>query len=242
MEDMTMIRTIYWYLHFGLSLGVKSFEMIKVNRLKKQGKIAELEDYIHQTASKWALSQVKASGANVTVKGRENIPKDGAVVFISNHQSNFDIALLMSYIDKPKGYIAKVEMKKIPIMKTWMEYMHCVFIERDNPKKSLQAILEGVKMLKAGYSLVIFPEGTRSKSNKIGTFKPGSLKLATKAQVPIIPVTIDGTYKLMEQNGGKIKSADVTVIVHSAIETKGLTKEELDELPEKIYNIIKDAL
>lgn len=237
-----MLRTVYWYSHFVLSLIGKSVSMIKVNKLKKQNKIKELEEYIHITTSKWALAQVKASGANVNISGLENVPKDGAVVFISNHQSNFDIAIMMSYINKPKGYISKIEMKKIPILSTWMEYMHCVFMERGNPKKALESIIEGVKILKAGYSLVIFPEGTRSKGSKIGNFKPGSFKLATKAQVPVIPVTINGTYKLMEQNGGKIKKADVFVTVHQPIETKGLSKEELEELPNKVKEIIESKL
>lgn len=237
-----MFRTIAWYTHFATSLVTMLPDMYKVKYLEKKGAKQELELYIHKTTSKWAKSHVKLSGARVTISGEENIPNDIPVVFMSNHQSNFDIALFMSYIDKPKGYISKMEMKKIPLLSTWMSYMQCVFMDRSNMRKSVQAIMEGVTILKEGHSLVIFPEGTRSKCDKMGEFKAGSFKLATKPKVPIIPVTIDGSYKLMEQNGNKIKPADVKIFIHPMVETSLLSKEELDNLPEKVKSIIGSRL
>ncbi|WP_291578572.1 lysophospholipid acyltransferase family protein [Clostridium sp. UBA6640] len=237
-----MLRTIAWYTHFATSLFGKVPQMYKVKSLEKQGKIEDKIDYVHKVTSKWAMSHVKMSGAKVTVIGQENIPEHIPVVFMSNHQSNFDIALFMSYVDKPKGYIAKVEMEKVPLIRTWMKYMNCVFMDRSNLRKSAQAIIEGVQILKEGHSLVIFPEGTRSKSDIIGEFKAGSFKLATKAKVPIVPVTIQGSYKLMEQNGNRIKPADVKMIIHPMIETAELTKEELDNLPAEVKQIIGSKL
>ncbi|SHI45600.1 1-acyl-sn-glycerol-3-phosphate acyltransferase [Clostridium cavendishii DSM 21758] len=237
-----MFRTIIWYTHFGTSLIGKIPHMYKVKKLKNKLSDSEFNTYIHKTTSKWAMSHVKLSGARVKVLGKENIPKDEPVVFISNHQGNFDIALLMSYIDKPKGYVAKVEMLKVPVLRSWMEYMHCIFLDRSNVRKSLKTILEGIEILKAGQSLVIFPEGTRSKSDKIGEFKAGSFKLATKAKVPIVPITINGSYKLMEGNNNKIKPADVEVYVHPMIKTSNLSKEEIDKLPDTVKEIIKSKL
>lgn len=237
-----MLRTIVWFGHFALSLISKIFPMWKVNSLEKQGKIKDKEAYIHKVTSKWALSQLKYSGAEVKVYGQENIPKDIPVVFISNHQGNFDIPLLMSYIDKPKGFIAKIETLKIPIVRTWMTYIHCVFMDRSNLRKSATAIIEGVKLIKEGHSLVIFPEGTRSKGGPLGEFKAGSFKLATKSKAPIIPITINGTYKLMEANGNKIKPATVEVYIHPLIETANLSKEEQDTLPDVIKGIIAAKL
>ena len=237
-----MFRTIAWYTHFATSLISKIPAMYKVKSLEKQGKTTERDEYIHKTTSKWAMSHVKMSGAKVNVHGEENIPKDIPVLFISNHQGNFDIALFMSYIDKPKGYVAKIEMKKIPLLRNWMEYMNCIFMDRSSLKKSAEAIIEGIKILKNGHSLVIFPEGTRSRGNKIGEFKAGSFKLATKAKVPIVPVTIKGSYKLMEENGNRIKPADVEIFIHPMIETKNLSKEDLDVLPDKVKKIIEKNL
>lgn len=237
-----MFRTIVWFGHFGLSLITKIFPMWKVNSLEKQGKIAEKEAYIHKVTTKWALSQLKYSGADVKVYGEENVPKDVPVVFIANHQGNFDIPLLMSYISKPKGFIAKIETLKIPVLRTWMKYIHCVFMDRSNLRKSAAAIIEGVKIIKEGHSLVIFPEGTRSKGGPLGEFKAGSFKLATKSKVPIVPITINGSYKLMEANGNKIKPATVELYIHPAIETSNLSKEEQEALPTVVKEIIATKL
>lgn len=237
-----MFRTIVWFGHFALSLVGEIFPLWKVNSLEKQGKSKEKDAYVHKVTTKWAKSQLKYSGAKVTVSGQENVPKDVPVVFIANHQGNFDIPLLMSYIDKPKGFIAKIETLKIPIVRTWMKNLHCVFMDRSNLRKSAAAIIEGVKIIKDGHSLVIFPEGTRSKGGPLGEFKAGSFKLATKSKAPIIPITINGSYKLMEANGNKIKPAEVEVYIHPAIETANLSKEEQEALPEQVKSIIASKL
>lgn len=237
-----MLRTIAWYLNFTISLIFKVPQMYKVIRLKKAGKLDEVEAYVHKTASKWAMSQVKMSGAKVKVFGIENVPKDIPVLFVSNHQSNFDIALFMSFINKPKGYISKIEMKKLPIINTWMGYMNCVFMERGNLRKAAKSISEGIRILQSGYSLVLFPEGTRSKSDNMNEFKAGGFKLATKSKVPIVPVTIKGSYKLMEANNSKIKPAEVEMHIHPMIKTSELTREEEAALSERIKAIIESKL
>lgn len=236
------MRTVIWYISFTLTLLGTIPKLLKVKSLKKQGKLSDYEEYVHLITSKWALGAVKRSGAQIEVYGTENLPKQGAVVFISNHQGNFDIPILISYVNYPKGFIAKIETQKIPIIRTWMEHIHCIFMDRSTLKGSAGAIIEGINFLKKGYSLVIFPEGTRSKENKMREFKTASFKLATKPRVPIIPITISGSYKLMEANNNKIKPAQVKLYIHKPIETKDLSKEELEELPEKVYGIIQSKL
>jgi len=224
-----MFKTIIWFGHFAISLLTKIGPMYKVNYLEKQRKTEEMEAYIHKVTSKWAMSQLKYSGATVSVYGEDNIPSNIPVVFISNHQGNFDIPLLMSYINKP-------------IVRTWMQYIHCVFMDRSNLRKSAAAIIEGVKIIKAGHSLVIFPEGTRSKGGPLGEFKAGSFKLATKSNAPIVPITINGSYKLMEANNNRIKAANVDLFIHPPIETKNLSKEEQEKLPTVVKEIIASKL
>jgi 1-acyl-sn-glycerol-3-phosphate acyltransferase len=240
--EATMLRTILWYTNFATSLVIKFLQVYKVKSLLNSGRITEAEAYIHKTASNWAMSQVKMSGARVKLFGQENIPADIPVLFVSNHQGNFDIALFMSHINKPKGYIAKIEIKKIPVIRTWMVYMHCVFMERGNLRKAAEAISEGIKILKMGYSLVLFPEGTRSKGNHMNEFKAGAFKLATKSGVPIVPVTIKGSYKLMEANNNKIIPADVEIYIHPMVPVENLSREEEGELPDLIKAIIQSKL
>jgi 1-acyl-sn-glycerol-3-phosphate acyltransferase len=241
--EAIMLRTIIWYINFTLSLVVKFLQGFKVKSLLKSGKVSEADAYVNKTASSWAMSQLKMSGAKVKIFGEENIPADIPVLFISNHQGNFDIPLFMSCIKKPKGYLAKIEMKKIPVVRTWMEYMHCVFMERGNMRKAAEAISMGIKILKSGYSMVLFPEGTRSKSNQMNEFKAGAFKLATKSEVPIVPVTIKGSYKLMEANkNSRITPAEVEIYIHPMVLIDKLTQEEQGELPGFIKSIIQSKL
>ena len=137
------------------------------------------------------------------------------------------------------GFISKIEVEKIPVVKTWMTFMHCVFMDRSNLRKSSESIIKGIKLLKDNHSLVIFPEGTRSKGGPIKEFKAGSFKLATKSKSPIVPVTIDGSYKIMEHgNGPLIKPVIVNLYIHPAIETASLNNEVQEELHKKVHDII----
>ena len=106
-------------------------------------------------------------------------------------------------------------------------------------KQSAQIIVEGIKQLKSGINMVIFPEGKRSKTGRIGEFKAGSFKLATKAKKPVVPVTIDGTLGVMEGNHYIIKPGTINLYVHPPIDTALMTKEEAAELPVRVRDIIE---
>lgn len=239
-----MLRSIAWYIVFFVGLLLSMPSMIKTKRLDKKGLENEKEKLVHKATTAWANRLLKVAGVKVTVHGLENLPKDQNVLFIGNHQGNFDIPIYITKIPGLKGFVSKIEVKKIPGVSTWMEYMHCIFMDRSNLRKAGEAIIQGVKVLKNGHSLVIFPEGTRSKGDKMGEFKAGSFKLATKSKVPIVPVTMSGSYKIMESNKRKwiIKPANVDLYIHPAIETANLTKEEQDILPKKVYEIVKSKL
>lgn len=237
-----MVKTVIWFIYFGIYLLGTVPALIKVKRLDQQGRIPERDRIIYETAQRWAQRLVNLTGARIQVIGKENIPAEGPVLFVSNHQGNFDIPILLGFIDKPKAFIAKKELKKIPILCTWMEYMQCVFIDRGDPRQSLKAINRGAELLKEGYSQVIFPEGTRSEDGTMGEFKPGSLKLALKAKVPIIPVTIKGAYDMMPKGEWKIRAAKVEVIISPAVLTENLSMKESNELTENVKNIIESNL
>lgn len=239
-----MLRSIVWYIVFFVSLILRIPAMIRTKMLTKKGLIEKRDEVVYKTTTTWAKTLLKIAGVKVTVHGLENIPKDKNVLYIGNHQGNFDIPIYMSQIPGLKGFVSKIEVKKIPGVRTWMEYMYCVFMDRSSLRKSSEAIIEGIKILKSGHSLVIFPEGTRSKGDKMGEFKAGSFKLATKSKVPIIPVTMSGSYKIMENNKRKwiVKPTTVDLYIHPAIETSNLTKEEQDALTSKVYEIIKSKL
>ena len=193
-----MFRTIKWYFKFMFMLFITYPRQKKAERLLKNNKMKEFYNYSFYQTSNWAMNRIKDSGATINVYGKENIPEDRNVVFISNHQGDFDIAIFMALIPKEKGFVAKIELNKIPILRTWMKYLGCVFMDRKDLKQSLKTINEAIGFIKKGHSMVIFPEGTRSKGDNMGEFKAGSFKLATKTNAPIVAVTIDGSYKLKE--------------------------------------------
>jgi len=236
-----MFRTILWFIYFWLYLISIQPALFRVKRLAEMGKTAEHDRLTTQTAQKWARSLVGFAGVTVMIKGEEKIP-EGPVLFVSNHQGNFDIPILLGYIDKPKAFIAKIELLKLPMIRTWMIHMKCVFLDRSDIRQSLRIINQAAEYLKEGYSMAIFPEGTRSKCETLGTFKPGSLKLAMKAGVPVVPIAISGSYRIMEQNGFIIKPAHVVVTIFDPIPTQGLAKEQAEELPERVRGIIEQGL
>lgn len=241
-----MFRSVKWYSNFAFGLVKTIPSLIKVKKYDKnisnEEEKTNRDKFVFDFVKTWANKRLNDAGANVKISGLENIPKDEAVLFMSNHQSNFDIALFLGCIDTPKGFVAKLELGKVPILKKWMENIDCIFMDRSSIRKSAEAIAESTKLLKKGRSMVIFPEGTRSKTGHLGEFKAGSFKLATKSKVKIIPVTINGSRNLMEANENKIKSSDVEMYIHPPVETKGLIKEEIDVLPEKVKSIIESKL
>ncbi|MFP4697853.1 MAG: lysophospholipid acyltransferase family protein [Eubacteriales bacterium] len=236
-----MLRTIIWFIYFALYQVWSIFLLIKYKRLIKKGKTEQASDYLYITVSKWARRMVKATGSTVTIYGLENIPEKETVLFVGNHQGNFDIPLLLGYLPCPVGFVAKTELISFPIVSTWMKLIKCIFIDRDNPRQSMKEIIKGISYLKEGNSMVIFPEGTRSKSDNIGEFKLGSMKMAIKSKVKIVPITIKGSYKLLEEKR-RIKKTKVELIIHKPVDINNMTKDEIKNINNYVKDIIKTSL
>ncbi len=234
------MRTLFTFAALGGYLLLSLVLGIKYKLLGKMGKLEEQDIYLHKVVKNWATTMVKSTGSKVEVVGMENIPEKN-VLYVSNHQSYGDIPVILGYLPKAKGMVAKIEMSKAPIMSKWMRHMGCIFLDRSSMRQSMQMILLGIEMLKSGKTLVIFPEGTRSKSNQLGEFKKGSLQLAVKSGVPVIPVTMDGTYKMYEETG-KARPTTIHVTVHPPIYMENLTPEEKKNLAEMVKNIIQAPL
>lgn len=181
---------------------------------------------------------------HVNVTGAENLPKEGPVVYIANHQSYADALGTLKMISENHaiGYIGKDYFGKIPYFGKWVTRIRSIYIHRGNPRNSLRVISEGVEYLKDGFSIVIFPEGTRSKDGAMAEFKPGSFKLATKAQVPIIPLSMNDGRRLYEDQEYIKKGKKIDIIVHPPVQTAGLSRAELAEIPAKVEETIRKGL
>lgn len=237
-----MLRTIFWFIYFGISLILLIPSILRVKYLQSKERIVEKDKLVVKRTKGWADSLLRLSGCEVEVEGEENIPSDKNVLFVSNHQSNFDIPVLIKYLDKPKGFVAKKELGKVPLLRNWMEAMNCVFMDRDNPRESIRAIRDGIDLLKEGYSLVLFPEGTRSEDGNLSEFKSGGLRLAVKSKVDIVPITIEGTRNIMKKGSLLISPAKVKVTVLPAIKTEeydGDTKRLTKDIRNIIFKNLK---
>jgi 1-acyl-sn-glycerol-3-phosphate acyltransferase len=233
------IRVVFFAVTYVL------FSYIKVKRYEKVAKVEydkKLERKVHDFARKFGIKVINKTDSNVTVTGIEHIPKDKAVLFVGNHQSNFDIPLLVGYLDRPVGFVAKIELNKIPIVSKWMKLLHCVLMDRKDRRQSLKAIKEGIDNLKNGYSMVIFPEGTRSKGSRMVQFKQGSLKLATQAGVPIVPFVITGTHDMMESAGSVFGKANVSLKILEPINKDDYEEMDSQVLVEMIQGKINNEL
>ena len=186
------------YLFFFLTLTFPMYPLFNHwNKTGQEHRRAKKAQSMVMNAFKICL---RFAGTKVIVDGRENIPEDTAVLYVGNHSSYYDI--LRSYVATPSGagFFAKKEMGKIPCLSHWMTFINCLFLDRKNIKEGMKTINKGTQYLKDGFSMVIFPEGTRSQDEDPHTFKEGSLRPALKSKVPVIPMAISGTADILENN------------------------------------------
>jgi 1-acyl-sn-glycerol-3-phosphate acyltransferase len=146
----------------------------------------------------WGKVTVFSTGSRVIIEGRENIPQGVNLCFMGNHQGFFDIPCFLGFTGRPVGFIAKQELFNVPVLGQWMREIGCVFIDRKSPRKAIETFRTSAQLIRSGHPLVIFPEGTRSKSDSIGEFHTGSLKLASMADAVIVPFAIKGTWRIYE--------------------------------------------
>ena len=193
----------------------------------------------------WGTYLVEQFHATILVEGRENLPKPGGgpVVYVCNHQSYADIPALCHVLNTVQfGFMAKDNLKQIPIYGRWMKRVRSVMIKREDARASLRAIAEGVGFIEEGSSMLVFPEGTRSWGGPMHPFKAGSLKLATKPKVPIIPISINGTYKIFEEPGYFVNGKTVRMIIHPPIPTEGLDRKQEKALNAQVEAIVREGL
>lgn len=237
-----MIRTLFFAIAFIFSLLVTGILLPFWHVLGWWNMKGAQRGYGYHVSRNWARFLLAAAGIRVTVQGIENIPAKETVLFVSNHQGNFDIPVLFSCLNRPIGFLAKVELAKIPVIRSWMPKLGCVFIDRANLRQSVKAVQNCVEVLKGGQSMVIFPEGTRSRGPQMGEFKKGSLRLVEKVNVPIVPVSINGTYNAFEANNSRIRSAQVMLKISPPVEYQALSAEERENINTIVLQAISGNL
>jgi 1-acyl-sn-glycerol-3-phosphate acyltransferase len=180
-------------------------------------------------------------GIRYRVIGRENIPSQ-AVVFCSNHESNVDPPVLFQALHRRRHILYKAELRKFPIMKTAFDIGGFVPVDRADREKSIASISRGAASLRAGNSFLIFPEGTRSPDGRLLPFKKGGFIMALEAQVPIVPVAVQGGRDAMRKGSAVVHPVNVTVRIGRPIPTAGLTLADRDEIIERVRTQVQNLL
>lgn len=174
----------------------------------------------------------------VKVTGRYNIEKDRSYVVISNHQSLYDIFLIYGWLGIDIKWVMKKELAKIPGIGFGSKKVGHIFLDRSNSRVALESLNEAKRKLVNGTSVVIFPEGTRSKTAEIGPFKKGAFKLALDLGLPILPITISGTRKILPTGTIDLMPGRVTMTIHQPIEIRHHTEDSLKVLLDAARDII----
>lgn len=181
------------------------------------------------------------SGARVTYKGLEKIPRDCAVLYVANHASFFDVLLVAPKFPSTTGFVAKKSFEKVPIFAQCMKLSRSLFLDRDDIKQGLKVILAAIEQVKSGISIFIFPEGTRSRTGEMAEFKEGSMKVSVKSGCPIVPIAISNTAQVWENHFPWLEPAKVIIEVLDPIDPEDFDKDAKKHLGKYCHDLIENT-
>jgi 1-acyl-sn-glycerol-3-phosphate acyltransferase len=234
-KNLRFFSWILWSLFHIRKFGAEA------DRCRVAGDFRGEREAILKASSWWGAKITQKFGADIRAEGLERIPAEPAL-FVSNHQAYGDIFVFLALFRKRQiGFVAKQNLGKLPFFGRWIRRIRSVFLVQGDPRAAVEVFREGEEYLREGFSLVIFPEGTRYLGDGMASFKKGSLRLALRTGVPVVPVTIRGSWHLYEEKG-YIRPHTVNFYVHPPIETASLTKEEAAGLAERVEGIVRSKL
>ena len=178
----------------------------------------------------------------VKVTGKENIAENTSYIVIPNHQSYFDIFLIYGWLGLDIKWVMKKELRKIPGIGFGSEKVGHIFIDRSNHRKALESLKKAKEKLVNGTSVVIFPEGTRSKTGDMIPFKRGAFKLAIDLGLPILPVTVSGTINILPTNSVNLMPGCVRMMIHEPMDISAYNESNMQELMQKVKDKIQTGL
>lgn len=196
------------------------------------------DNRVHKIANIWGKILLLICNTKVEVIGKENLEANKSHVFMSNHQSDFDILIALAHIPGQFRWLAKKELFNIPVFGAAMKGAGYISIDRQNREKAMESLDEAALRIRNGKSVMTFPEGTRSRYGEIKAFKQGTFYLAIKSGVPIIPITIIGSGQIMPKRSLRVRPGRVKLVIDKPIDVKDYSIENRQELIEKVRNII----
>ncbi|RJQ62401.1 MAG: 1-acyl-sn-glycerol-3-phosphate acyltransferase [Desulfobacteraceae bacterium] len=225
---IVVVWTVFSTIFFGILAILASF-------FDRKGNLC------HIVARSWGRSILFAARIKVTVTGLSDIDPSRSYIYMSNHQSNFDIPVLLSHLAVQFRWLAKAELFRIPLFGMAMRRSGYISIDRTDRRSAFRSLENAAEIIRNGTSVMIFPEGTRSRDGSIQAFKKGGFVLAASSGVPIVPIVMHGTHRIMPKDRLEIAPGSVSVQIQKPIDTSGYTRKTKDDLMEKVRETICEA-
>ena len=180
----------------------------------------------------------------VKVTGRENLQAGRSYVFVANHQGIFDVFVVYGYLGRNFKWMMKKSLRKIPFVGVACEYARHIYVDKSGPSKIKATYDNSREILREGMSLVVFPEGARTFTGHMGVFRRGAFMLADELQLPVCPLTINGSFNIMPRmrDGRWVTWHPLTLTIHKPIEPKGKGPEQIQKMMEESYEAVMSGL
>ncbi|MFZ0962646.1 MAG: lysophospholipid acyltransferase family protein [Terriglobia bacterium] len=192
----------------------------------------------HACARTWSWLILKTSGIRVRVEGLEHVNPAAATIYCVNHQSALDIPVLFVNLPAQFRFVAKRSLFLLPFLGWHLRRSGHIPVDRDRPQQALKSMKKVAQEIREGKSVLLFPEGHRSRTGQLQPFKAGSFYIAILAGVPIVPITVNGTSHVLKPDTYHVRAGQTEMIVHPAISTQGLTLHDVEALSQKVREVI----
>ena len=197
-------------------------------------------NFAHRCARAWARLSLGTTGVRVTVEGVEKLDPHRSYVFAANHQSIYDIPIVFASVPFQLRIVAKQSLGRIPFMGWHLHRAGHLLVDRRNPGPDI--VRKMARLMREGSSLIVFPEGTRSVDGQLGRFKKGSFLVALGANLPVVPVTIEGSRHVMQKGRLTVRPGNVRLTVHEPIPTEGLRREDVPGFADRVRTVVAGAV
>ena len=188
----------------------------------------------HAFARLWSWLILTTSGIRTRVEGLENLTHLKTAIYCANHQSAMDIPILFVNLPVQFRFVAKRSLFRMPFLGWHLKRSGHIPVDRERPREAMKSLDEAAEKIRAGSSVILFPEGHRSRNGKIAAFKSGSFYLAIQSGVPVVPITLNGTRAVLKPDTYHVRAGQTEMIVHPPIPTNTLTRGDVEALSDKV--------
>lgn len=231
MPSLHWWRTVFWLIPaislYTVVLGALSLASMLADR---RGRVA------HRCARAWARLILATTGVRTSARGVERVDRGVSYVFVSNHQSIYDVPVLFAALPLQLRIIAKASLGRFPVLGWHLRWTGHLLVDR--ARAGAGALKQVARMMRRGHSLIVFPEGTRSADGRVGRFRRGLFLLAIDAGLPVVPVAVAGTRRVMRKGRLTTRPGDVTLVVHPPVPTDGLSRADAGALAERVRGLV----